>query len=375
MAPTVPQRLALVITELEPGGAERALVNLATHLDRSQVEPAVYSIGPRPVQGKDHLVEQLRAAGIPVRFADVRSRWQAPLAVNRLTKLLAEQQPQIVQNFLFHANVLGTLAASRLGGTQIVMGVRVADPRRSRSWIERRLAGRANKIVCVSRGVADFCRDRGYPADKLEVIANGVDVSRFQGVLPIDLAELGVPPGRRAILYAGRLHAQKGLDLFLAKSSKVFEALPAHDLVVVGDGPQRDALQRLASDLHVADRIHFAGWRADVPAILSSADLLILPARWEGMPNVVLEAMAAGKAVVATRAEGIAELLAETAGEQLVPLDDLESFHRSVIQLAQNPQLAAAVGQRNKARVLEGFSLQAMVEKYQRLYARLAGRA
>jgi glycosyltransferase involved in cell wall biosynthesis len=153
----------------------------------------------------------------------------------------------------------------------------------------------------------------------------------------------------------------------------VFDALPAHDLIVVGDGPQRDSLQRLASDVSLANRIHFAGWRADVPAILAAADLLILPARWEGMPNVVLEAMASGKAIVATRAEGVAELLGEMADEQLVALGDMPSFHRSIIQFAQNSQLASEAGRRNKARVLKQFSLQAMVQNYERLYARLAG--
>jgi glycosyltransferase involved in cell wall biosynthesis len=375
MSLAAPIRLALVITELEPGGAERALVNLATHIDRARFAPAVYSIRPRPPRGKDQLVEQLESAGIPVRFADVRSRWQAPLAVSRLKRLLAEQQPQIVQNFLFHANVLGTLAASRLGVPHVLMGVRVADPRRSRSWLERRLTRRVSQIVCVSQSVADHCLQRGFPADKLVVIPNGVDVARLQGVQPIDLAELGLPPGRRAIVFVGRLHEQKGLDDFLAGSAKVFEALTAHDLVVVGDGPQRDALHRLASHLHVADRVHFAGWRADVPAILAAADLLILPARWEGMPNVVLEAMAAGKAVVATRVEGVAELLGDAADEQLVDAGDMDSFGRRIIQVVQNAQLAANLGQQNQTRVVSQFSLQAMVQAYERLYVRLVSPA
>jgi starch synthase (maltosyl-transferring) len=219
--------------------------------------------------------------------------------------------------------------------------------------------------------VAEFFRPRGFTAQKLEVIPNGVDVGRFEGVQPIELAAVGMPGGRRAIVFVGRLHEQKGLHDFLASSAELFAALPNHDLVVVGDGPQREALQQLVSNLRLADRVHFAGWRNDVPAVLAAADLLVLPARWEGMPNVVLEAMAAARPVVATRAEGVAELLGEASGEQTAEVGDMQGLISRIIQLVQNAQLAARLGQENCQRVLGEFSLQKMVSSYERLYARL----
>jgi glycosyltransferase involved in cell wall biosynthesis len=366
-----PVRLALVITELDPGGAERCLVNLATRINRQRFEPVVYSIRPRPVAGRDLLVQQLEAAGVGVRFADVRSKWQAPLVTGRLARLLAEQRPQIVQNFLYHANVAGTLAAARLHVPHVCLGVRVADPRRVRSWIERRVAAKAERIVCVSHSVAEFCRAHGFPPPKLDVIPNGVDVQRFADATAIDLSELGLPPGRKAILFVGRLHVQKELHALIAAAPPMLEQLPEHDLLIVGDGPQRKALVRLAAESSAGPRIHFAGWRADIPRILAAADLLVLPSRWEGMPNVILEAMAAGKPVVATRAEGVQEALGPGAQEQMVATGDMPQFTKRVIQVLQAPQLAQKLGRQNRQRAIAEFSLQTMVSSYERLYARL----
>ena len=367
-----PVRLALAITELAPGGAERCLVNLATRIDRSRFEPAVYSIRPRPAAGRDVLVRQLEEAGVSVRFADIRSKWQAPLMVGRLAGLLAEQQPQIVQNFLYHANIAGTLAARRAGVPRIVLGIRVADPRRLRTWLERRVAANVDRIVCVSHSVADFCRDRGFPADKLEVIPNGIDVGRYEGAAPLDLAELGVSRGRKAIIFVGRLHEQKDLAGLISAAPNFLGQLPEHDLVLVGEGPQRQTLSRLGASLGIGHRVHWPGWRPEVPAILAAAEILVLPSRWEGMPNVLLEAMAAGKPVVATRAEGVGEVLGELAAEQTVAVGDMRELARRIVQLAQSPPLAQRLGQENRQRILAHFSLQEMVHRYERLYARLA---
>src|SRR5439155_4746020 len=116
--------------------------------------------------------------------------------------------------------------------------------------------------------------------------------ARWRDVPPRSLSELGVPYGRRVMLFVGRLDRQKGLDLFFQELPAIFRELPDHDLLLIGNGPQAAALQHCARRLRVQDRVHFGGWRNDVPSIMAAADLLVLPSRWEGMPNVVLEAMA-----------------------------------------------------------------------------------
>jgi glycosyltransferase involved in cell wall biosynthesis len=295
--PPAPVDLALVITELEPGGAERCLVELATRLDRSHFSPVVYSLGPRPPQGRTVLVERLANADIPTHFLDLRRPWHYPAGVRRLAALFRQQQPQIVQTFLFHANVLGSRAARTAGVPHLVSGIRVADPRWWRTAVERWATARADRIVCVSQGVADVCRRRGFAAEKLVVIPNGIDASRWRDAQPAELAQFGVPFGRRVFLFVGRLDEQKGLLPFFAQLPRLLAELPRHDFLLVGEGPQRESLLAEVRRAGIADRIHFAGWQADVPAIMAAVDLLVLPSRWEGMPNVVLEAMAAGKSL------------------------------------------------------------------------------
>lgn len=360
-----------MITELDVGGAEQAIVNLATGLDRQRFSPVVYSLQPRPTN--DLLVRRLEDADIPVHFLRVNSYWQFFSAVSRLAEHFRQQQPQVVQSFLYHANIVATMAARRAKVPRMVTGIRVADPSLWRQRVERWFTAQADKVVCVSQGVADHCRDKcRFPAEKLAVIPNGVDLSRFENVPPADLTELGVPAGRRVMLYVGRLDKQKGLDWLLQKvMPRVLCELPEHDLLLVGDGPQREELKKLSEQQGLPTRVHFAGWRNNVAEVLSASDLLILASRWEGMPNVILEAMAAGKPVVATQAEGVQELLGAEATEQLCPHEDAAGFAERIVHLANDSVLAAELGAQNRARAAAEFSLEAMVSRYAALYESL----
>lgn len=369
-----PIRLALVITELEPGGAERCLVNLATHIDRERFKPVVYSLGARPRVERELLVNQLEAARVPVKFLGLTHWSQYYRGVRRLAALLAEQGAEVVQAFLFHANVLAARAAMQASVPHVCTGIRVADPRRTRTSLERWATSRAERFVCVSQSVADFCRRRGFAAEKLTVIHNGIDVDRWKNATPADLRRFGVPAGRRAIVFVGRLDKQKGLAEFFGVLRDLFDHAPDHDLLLVGDGPEAEGLKRLAQSTGMTDRVHFAGWQGDVPAIVAASDLLVLPSRWEGLPNAVLEAMAAGKPVVATRTEGVGELLGALSEAQCIELSVLEQLPARLAEILSNPQLASDLGRENQARCEREFSLQAMTSRYESLFDSLAGR-
>lgn len=373
MTTTSPQPLQIVflITELEVGGAERCLANLACGLDRTRFRTRVCSLGPRPSAGKDQLVRQLEEARVPAHFLDVRSTWQAPLAVRRLHRYLSAERVDLLQTFLFHANVLGASAARRAGISHTVAGVRVADPSRWRMWLERRMVKGLDRVVCVSQSVADFVRTRGgFPAHKLLVIPNGIDISPYSASAHAhDVASPKVQPP--VLLCVGRLDRQKGFDWLLDMAAEILRQLPTHELHIVGDGPERASLLRRAETTSVSDRIRFLGWRDDVPQLLAASHLLLLPSRWEGMPNVLLEAMAAGLPVVAAQVEGMHEVVGETAEQQLVPWGDSQRFVAAVVQLATNANLAADLGKRNRARVASRFSLAAMISQYEKLYTEL----
>jgi glycosyltransferase involved in cell wall biosynthesis len=143
-------------------------------------------------------------------------------------------------------------------------------------------------------------------------------------------------------------------------------------MVLVGDGALLPTLRRRASALRIGERVHFAGWRPDVESLMAAAEMLVLPSRWEGMPNVVLEAMAAGKPVVATQAEGTVELLGLAALDQTVAVGDWAALRSRIAGIGHDQRLADDLGRRNHERAQQ-FSLEIVKERYERLYSSLLG--
>ncbi len=361
-------RVALVITELNVGGAERCLTQLALGLKRSRFEPLVVSIAPRPRGDQAALVERLESSGITAKFLDAASRWQLGAAIRRLRRVLRQFEPSVVQSFLFHADVLTWLAGGD-GRWLRFMGLRVADPARWRQHLERRAARRSAAVVCVSEAVCDYARQSiGLSAERLVVIPNSVDVARYQAASPLDPTRLGLAPGRQMILSVGRLHPQKGLDWLLENISRIFSQLPEHDLVIVGSGPEQGRLRRQAEQAGVASRVHFLGWRPDVEQLMATASMFVLTSRWEGMPNVVLEAMAAGLPLVATQTHGVRELLGANQPQQTVRFGDSNALIERVVAVGRDARLGRQIGSENRARVTDRFSLDAMIAGYQTLY-------
>ena len=369
---TLPVRIGFCITDLDPGGAERQLVELVTRLDRGKFDPVVYCLGPRPASNPRSLADELEAAGVPVHCFDARRSWQFFSVLRRLRRQFAADALEIVQTFLFHANLLGTLAARRAGVPHVVTGIRVAERRAgwhltlarwTDRWVERH--------VCVSESVRDFCRQAGLSESKLVVIHNGVDVARFAAAQRRSLAEFGIPAERQVLTHVGRLDAQKGVGWMLEQMPKIFAARPTAELLLVGDGPELADLKRLTARLGLAGRVHFTGFRPDIAEILAASDLCLLASRWEGMPNSLLEAMAAGKPVVATRVEGVEEALGPaTAGQTASPADP-QTFTQKAVAILADSELASRLGRDNQARARQFFAFETMVEAYQQLYASL----
>lgn len=411
-------RIAFTITELDVGGAERCFANLAVGLDRQRFEPSVYCLALPPRD--DRLVRQLQDAAVPVHFLGARHAWQFLAIRKRLERLLAQQQPSIVQSFLFHANVVSALAARAIPQAHVLFGVRVEDPSWWRSRIERTLMRRVHGVVCVSNEIAAGLRAAHIPDDKLTVIPNGIDLDRFDAAVgqergvrspeaivrspesgvcrpkedtnPSDyrLRASGIRhpafssgetaalhvnspglQGRRVMLFVGRLHSQKGLDWFLQQCPGLFRTLPDHDLVIVGDGPQRKSLESLAASLGIGSRVHFLGRRDDVAQLMRRSEMLVLPSRWEGMPNVVLEAMAARLPVVCSRVSGASELLGENFEPQSFVFGDAANAAERITRLALDADLRLSLGRENRLRAESQFSLRVMISRYAALYGSL----
>lgn len=368
-----PYRVALCITDLDVGGAELALVELATRLDRARFSPIVYCLAPRPERLEASCAARLEAAGIPVHCLGAR-RWKhAPGAIWRLAGLLRRQRPHLLQSFLFHANMAGRIAARLAGVPRVVAGIRVAERQaRWHLWLDRLTCCWVDRYVCVSRAVAEFSIHKGrLPSQRVLVIPNGVDVARYPASQATDLTQLGIPPGSRVITFIGRLDRQKGVDWLLETAARWLQDVQSCHLLIVGEGPWYPHLVAKAQQTGLSGSAHIVGFRQDVAEILAASALLVLPSRWEGMANVLLQAMASRLPVVATDVEGVREVLGEAFSAQVVPFGDTEGFARRVIDLLKDAALAASLGEANRRRVESAFRIETTVEAYQRVWDRL----
>jgi len=366
-------KVALCITDLDVGGAERALVELATRLDCRRFEPVVYCLGPRPDPDEASCVPPLEAAGVTVHCLGARRSWQLVAVVRRLAGLFQAFQPDLVQGFLFHANMVSRLAAWKTGIGPVVSGIRVAEPRKWHLWADRLTGSLVDRYVCVSHAVAHFSQARaGLPPEKLVVIPNAVDLGRFPAKSAVELAGLGIQRDRRLVTYVGRLERQKGVRWLIQSARRWLDRLPDCDLLIVGEGPQRKQLANLCRGQAIGGRVHFAGWRVDVPEILAASQLVVLPSQWEGMPNVVLEAMASRLPVVASDAEGVRELLGPAADEQTVPYGDSAQLAERIVRLVCDAESADDLGRRNRQRAEAEFTFDRVVRAYGEFWESLA---
>ncbi len=363
--PPIP--IAFGITDLDVGGAERALVEIVTRLDRSVWTPSVVCLA-----GPGELVARLESADVPVRCLGARSVRDLGV-VGRMTSVLREWKPALLQTFLFHANVVGRVAGRRAGVGKIVSGVRVADRRGAwRHWIDRWTAGWADHHVCVSEAVARFTRERlGIPDDVVSVVPNGVDFERFASAAPFNFASIGLPTDARVVLFVGRLAPQKRPLLAIDTFEAVAAEHPASHLVVVGDGPLRNAVAARVRASAVHDRVHLLGRRDAIPALMRASSLLLLPSAFEGMPNVLLEAMAAGLPAVAADVEGVAEVAVNGESAMVVPRDDHAGLARAVGDLLSDRDLAERLAKNAQHICEKHFTWPSAASRYAEIYSRL----
>jgi glycosyltransferase involved in cell wall biosynthesis len=360
-------KIDLLITELEPGGAERCCVALAIFAQRRYHSVRVISLGKRPDSRLDVLVRQLESQNIPVHFLDATPRTPPWTVRRRLLALLKISRPEVAQGFLWHANWIGASAYHRLS-IPFYAGVRVTEPRRWRAWLSRSWIRKSRKIVCVSHDVAQWChRFEGAPMEKLIVIPNGIE--------PIDVtqpvADPRPSPKDRVLLFVGRLAEQKGIDGMIRCVPRLLQALPEHRVVILGDGPLMDPVKKRCDGLSsaVRDRISILGRVENVLGWMRHSEMLLHPARYEGMSNAVLEAMAQGLAVAAFDVDGMRELLGDHAREQTVPKENWEAWMSLVIRLGQEDSERNNLGSANRKRASTHFGLQDQLAKYLDLWA------
>jgi glycosyltransferase involved in cell wall biosynthesis len=348
--PVEPLRLALILGQLDRGGSEGQAAELAAGLARRGHYVRVFSFrgGPR----RSQIDVPCRVPAFPF----------AGLGLVACSAWLGGFRPQVAYTFGARGHLWGRLAARRSDVPRILVGYRQLRD----YWFDRFTLRWNAAVVCNARAVADrVARRRSLPVERLRVIPNGVDVDRFANAPAADLDRLGLR--WPFIVQTARLHANKDHETALRALELVRRVRPEIQLALLGDGPRRSELERLARARGLGRHVRFLGSQADVAPILAGAAMGWLSSRIEGAPNAVLEYMACGLPVVATRAGGTAELLREGEDGFLCEVGDAGAMARQTLLLIEDEALRARLGASGRRRAALEFSLQAMIERTEAL--------
>src|SRR5437899_3850364 len=375
-------RLLEFVAAFAIGGTERHVVNLCRALDRARFE---VSFGCLKRWGD--LLQEIDTDRTPVSEYRIRSLYPHRMlrAQVRFARDLRRKRVQIVHTYNVYANIFGVPAA-RLAGTPLVVasirdtGIYLTPLQRC---VQRQVCRMADCILVNAEAVRRWLEEQGFPPEKMAVIANGVDLTRFRGRRRDGALRrsLGLPEAAPLVAVFSRLDPNKGLEFFLKAAALLASRHPEVRFLIVGDRfvvkegvIVRDAehlgeLMSLVRRLGLEGRVAFTGFRMDVPEILAEVSVSVLPSLSEGLSNAVLESMAAGVPVVATRVGGTPEAIDDGVSGLLVPARDATALASAVGQLLERPDLARRIGQAGREQVERRFSLERMARATQRLYA------
>ncbi len=374
-----PERIRLLraITWLPPGGIERKLVEVLPRLDRDRFEVSLVCLRePGP------LAPALQAAGIEVHCVPFRRRWDLA-ALRRLTRWMRAKRIQIVHSHMYRANVPTTVAARWAGLRHVwaqVHNVATWETPRQAA-VDRFLCRWREGMLAVSEEVRrDVIQRLRLRPEKVRLLYNGVDVARFgsgrgRGELR---REAGVADDDLVFLFAARLVEQKRPQDFLTLAEGLLAretGRPGRQRAwfwVLGGGPLRASLLDRAAPL--GDRVRFLGPREDIERIMAAADLFIMTSTREGFSNALLEAMASGLTIIATRVGGNAEALRHEEDGLLVPPLRRDALAEAAERLLADADLRRRLAASARRRAGE-FSLETMVRNLERLYEECVGRA
>jgi glycosyltransferase involved in cell wall biosynthesis len=374
-----PIRVVYCIDNMNVGGTELNAVRTAERLDRSRFALSVVCI-----RADGPLMARYQDAGIRVHPLPMSSML-GPKAVGqalRLIRLFRHERTDIVHSHDAYTSVFATMCA-RVAGVRGVIASR-------RSWHSPHLQGRilranrvayrfSDRVVGNSPSVSRLVEtEGGVPASRIVTIPNFLDPQSFEPMTDDTRArlldELGVPPGAFVVGIVARLSPVKDHASLLRAIAEIGFTIPNLHCVLVGDGPERERIERLAVDLDIADRVHLAGERPQLPNLHGLFDVSVLCSTTEAFPNSVLEAMAASRPVVATDVGGTPDAVREGTTGLLVPPSDTSRLAAAIKRLYDEPASREKFGRAGCAAARTGYSASAVIGQVEALYTELAGR-
>jgi L-malate glycosyltransferase len=379
-------QLVKFLTTFGVGGTEKQVANLTKRMDRRS-----FDVSFACMSRWGELIQEIEdRQGIEVSeyplesFYDLnafRQQW-------RFSKALRRDRTQILHSYNFYANIFSLPAAKLAGVPCIVASIRdmgiYLSPMKLRA--QKLVCRLADRIVVNAGAIRDWLVEQGYPADKIVVIRNGVDTSRFGGHSDGTALrhEFDIPLHVPLVVMLARLNPTKGIDCFFEAAAKIRERHPDAHFLVVGECYTRNAEGKIVVDdayrlelrnrvmsLGLADRVHFTGLRKDVPQVLAAASVSVLPSISEGISNTLLESMAAGVPVVATRVGGTPEVIRDGEHGLLTPPGDPQAIADAILTILGDPALAARLGANGRQRMVQEFSFEAVVRCTEELYREL----
>jgi len=363
-----PLNILHIMTRLPVGGVENQLLSVLRNYDRSKYSPLVCCLSD-----KGQIGEEIERNGVEVVCLNKLGHRFDRSIVRDIAKLITDRNINVVRTHQYHANLYGRLAAHKAGVPCVVASIHntyTRDKKYHRRLINWFLARYTDRIVAVSGNVRDDILTYDHiPPDKVEVIHNGVDIDIFsyqngKG----KRSEIGIPEDALVIGTVGRLAEAKGQRHILKALAVLKDTFPLIRLLIAGDGPLRKELEDYAETLGIKQNVLFLGMRRDIPALLSAMDIFVLPSLWEGLPNALLEAMAASRPIIAADIPAFKGIIDSKDVGILIPPGDSAALAEALRLLLEDTSLREAMGRNARQKCSSRFDIKSVVGAYTGLF-------
>lgn len=346
------------------GGGELKLLELIKYLNKDKYNIIIGSVG----QGGPLQKEFEKVAPVYVFFKKHKFDFTQ---VFKVAKLMRKHNIHIVQTTLFYADVIGAYAAVLANVPIVLSWEAVTQPYRNRHLIAYKLANRKmDRVIAVSHAIRkQLIEERNVKPEKVMTIQYGVDLKRFSSKnRKLKKYDIGCAQNSLIIGTVARFTRQKGHTYLINAAPQIVEKFPHVRFVFIGDGPLRFDLENQIKKLKIEKYFKFLGFRQDVEDLLQLFDIFLLPSLYEGLPNVVLEAMASAKPVIATAVDGTVEAVETGITGFLIPSEKPEAISKTINFLLKDPQKIRAMGEKGRKRAKLYFSMEKQIKQFEEMY-------
>ncbi len=369
-------RVLHLVNEFNPASTNRRVLNLIAGLDRDRYVNHVGCV-KRP---DGPMADEFQGVGAEViNFGKSAGKFGYKL-FPQLAHYIREQNINIVHTHALRADLMGGLAVRLMRDRPVLLASKgnTSYIPNQKGWLARNILYwpvmyLPDKIITVSEAMRNQIIDRlRLKSNRIMSLHTGIEIDSFYKPETRDACreKLGIAPGDFVATYTGRLVTGKGLDNLLNAVPQFANLRKQCRVLIVGEGPLRESLQKQVQELDIASHVVFTGFRSDIPEILAATDVFVLPSLSEGLPQSIMEAMSAGKAVVATSVGGVVELIEPETEKTgiLIPPRNPQALAKALGRLCENQHLCEELGRNARAFMRRHFSTERMVRDYDKLY-------